>query len=131
MPESVSHELSPFEKIEILRSEIEDLEEKLRQTEAKLRSIHFEVERLRYLASLAKPYAKSPAPDGYSDIEELETKRKEMISTLKALKAALPQAEAAASGKAPPAARREGPAAGAAQKRRGFQSFDDFRSKRS
>jgi len=140
MPEDrISYSLTAFEKVEIIRAEIEAAEEELAQIEVRLRSIHFAVERLRFLAGIAKGYARSSAPDGYAELESLEAKRAELAETLDALKAIQPRVEAEATGVAPPAAQAAGPSglrpqaapgAPGGMKRRGFESFDDFRSKK-
>ena len=133
MPEDkIGYQLSGYEKIEIIRAEIRELEEKLSETETKLRGILYEVERLRFLAGLAKPYAKSSAPEGYDQIDSLEARRVELRGLIAALKAAVPGVEAQATGSVPPAGAPAQPAAkepGKSQKRKGFESFEDFRSK--
>jgi len=136
--DKISYQLTGFEKLEIIRTEIGDLTEALQETEGKLRAVHYEVERLRFLAGLAKSYTKSEAPDGYAELKELEANRVEIVEKLAALKAALPKAEAEATGGAPagtaapqaPRAPRAPGASGGSQKRKGFDSFEDFRSRK-
>ena len=130
--DKISYALSAFEKVEIVRAEIEELEEALKEAEAKVRGILFEVERLKFLASVSKPYTKSEAPEGYTDLADLEAKRAEIAEKLAALKAVQPKVEAEATGatagaSAPPPAGSK--AARPGSQRRGFQSFDEFRRK--
>ncbi len=134
MPEDkIGYQLSGFEKLEIARGEIEDLEKEFKETETDLRGIQFEVERLRFLVGVAKNYATSDPPKGYGDIEALEAKRVDIAAKLAALKAILPQVEAeamrtGAPAAAPPASAPAPKAAGGAPSK-SFESFDSFRKR--
>ncbi len=132
MPEDkIGYQLTGFEKLEIVRGEVEDLEEEFQETETQLRGVQFEVERLRFLVGVAKGYATSDPPKGYGDIDKLEAKRADLATKLAALKAILPQIEADATkggggGGGAPAA----PPANGAAPAKGFESFDSFRKRK-
>ena len=137
MPEDkLSYELTPFERLEIIRLEVEERQEELAEVEATIRGVLYEVERLRLLAGISKAYAKAKAPEGYDKLDKLEARRVQLGAQIAALKAALPAIETQATGAAGGTAPAAGPAgasggAKAQRKPKGFSSFDDFRSKKT
>ena len=105
MTPPISVQLSKFEQLEILRSEIEAREEQLKQTERQIREILYEMERQRYLQSLHAIFAQLPLPEGAENLEQLNQIRDALGDAILAMQAALRQLEAETAGQTAPAPR--------------------------
>ncbi|MGD0091962.1 MAG: cell division protein FtsA [Planctomycetota bacterium] len=128
-------ELTTFEQLEIVRTEVEARDEELRQVESKIRTALFEAERLKYLQVLHPSYLELPQPPDVANVPQLEARREVLRQTLVTLRAALSALEKETAGQVAPAPRgktRVVTGAGAATpgQRRKFDSFDDFRANR-
>ncbi len=145
-PERIRITFSPFEKLQILRSELEDRSRELEALEAEIRNKLQLHETQRYLETLSPYYTAQPRQDlpTREEIEALESRRTqlhELIDTIEAsIPALLQQAESGggappqpspAGDGAAPGAPPPGPQAAAGQARKArFESFDDFRKQR-
>ncbi len=113
----LTHQLSNFEQIEILRNEIEQFEEELKKTESRIRDVLYQVEKQRFLTTVHQIFQHGPVSADGEALPEMNTARETLASALDAMKRALAELEAV-SGSAPPrSAQRSGlmparPAAG-------------------
>lgn len=117
-------DLTNFQKLEILREEIEARRKDLAEIERRIREIELAEARRAFLVSVAPFYGKAPETEGIKGLRALEAKREELAAVVRTVEKLLKDFEGAAGGGAPKPAR---PAAG----RRKFGSFDDFRRNRS
>ena len=126
----IQMQLSPFEKMAILRVESEQRAEELKAMEVEIRDKLFQIETQRYLEALSPYYAAHPPQKlpTQEEIETLEQRRNQLQEVLKIIEAALPGLLQAGGMPPPPAAATSPPASGQARKVK-FDSFDDFRKK--
>ncbi|MBN2714153.1 MAG: hypothetical protein JXR97_17170 [Planctomycetes bacterium] len=126
-PEPIRVELTAFQKLQILRDQLEDRQRELESVESKIRDNLAIIEEQRYLESLSPYYAANPLENMPSseDIKTLEQKRAALFDLVKNIEATLPAVMELAEGKG--GGGQSGPslAAGPARKAR-FDSFDDF-----
>jgi len=129
----IAVQLTKFEQLEILRTEVKEREEELKQNEKQIRSLLYEVERIRYLQTLHPLFQQLRAPAELQQLPQLQQQRELLADALRVLTGAITQLEAETAGMTPPPStqRPAAPgAAGAAGARRRFDSFDDFRANR-
>ena len=127
--EKIEVRLTPFEKLELVRSELAKKKQEMIDVERKIRDILARQENLDYLKQLSAYYATQPAPEEVRLVPQLESKRVLIYSTIDALAAVLPQLEAAvASGKAAPSTSAGGAVAQPTKKESG-RSYSDIRRK--
>jgi len=119
--ERIGIQLSNFEKLQILREELEKRQEELTALEVSIRDNLFALERRRYLESLSPYYAayladaKLPTADEIAALEERRQQLRQLIQTIESAIAALVPSSAVA----------VSAASGAARKSK-FDSFEDF-----
>lgn len=137
-------QLSKFEQIEILRTEIEAREEELKNAEKQIRVVLFEVERQGFLQSIHVLFQDLQPPAEAARIQQLTETREALNDAIQTMKNTLAMLEGETAGQSAPASRglqalrSAGPGAGAgsgsgaaapvAPKRARFDSFDDFKS---
>ena len=127
--------LTDFERLEILRHELELREQELQDAEKDVRRILYEVERQKYLASIHALFQQLPQPEEAANLPQLIANRDGLHQAIQAMKAALQALEAATRGAAPTAAAPQRPGApqrGSApgSQRMRFDSFEEFRRQR-
>jgi hypothetical protein len=110
--------LGPYEKLEILREEKENLDKHLKAVERSIRDILREVERQKYLQSIAKYYRSLQQPEGVARLKQLEELRASIVEAAQAVERTYAEVERSAG------------SAGGAQAPRRPQSFEDFRKNR-
>ncbi|HYG74352.1 MAG TPA: hypothetical protein VEK08_05040 [Planctomycetota bacterium] len=101
----ISVQLSKFEHIEILRSEIEAREEELKQTERQIREILWELERQQYLQSLHPLFQKLEAPKDAANLQQLNGMRDALTDAIQIMKHSLAALEAETAGQSAPPSR--------------------------
>lgn len=112
-------EMSDFEKLEILREEVEARRKDLEEIDRRIREIERGEARRAFLASVAPLYAKAPETEGLKGLPALAARRDELAAVVTSVENLIANFEQAAGGGASPSKR---PAAG----RKKFDSFDDF-----
>ncbi len=126
--ELITVELSPCEKVQILRSELEDRQAELLQIAADIRTKLQAIETQRYLESLS-PYYAANIPEELptrEEIEAMEVRRTQLHELVHNIEATIPVLlESKEGAAASPAV--ASPAAGPARKAK-FDSFDDFKA---
>lgn len=128
--EPIRVELSPFEKLQILRDQEEDRKKELTEVEVQIREKLAQIETQRYLETLSPYYASNRAADlpSAEDIQTLEQRRTQLGDLLKTIETMIPEVMKAAEGKAPAATAQPGASQPAGPARRAkFDSFDDFK----
>ncbi len=138
--EPIQVNLSIFEKLEILRQEIDLREEELKEAEKSIRQILHEIERQKYLQTVHPLFQHLPPPAEAANLPQLHSNREALHQALLAMKASMQAIEAETGGRPqkPPAddlrtlqQQRPGTGAGGAASRKPkFDSFDDFRNQR-
>ncbi len=127
--EKIQVELSPFEKLQILRSELDDRQKELAGLEAEIRSKLQVSQTQRYLESLSPYYAANPREGLASreEVEAMEARRVQLHELIRNIEATIPmllQSKGQDAGRqAAPAA---APAAPGPVRKARFDSFDDF-----
>lgn len=125
--ELIAVELSPFEKVQILRSELEDRQTELVQIGVDIRTKLQAIETQRYLESLS-PYYAANIPEELptrEEIEAMEVRRTQLHELVHNIEATIPVLlDSKGAGAPSPVA---SPAAGPARKAK-FDSFDDFKA---
>ena len=145
-PEPIEINLNSFERLAILRQEMQNLEKELEKAEGGLRICLESQARREYLSSLSAYFSKRGDAEA-GDPDELARRREEIYQALEAVRAqipvleseiarggARPSARAAGlkAGRAAPAAPRSGPSSAGSSRTRGkqdkkrLQSFGDF-----
>ena len=122
MPE----ELTPYEKLAILREEIETWSKEQQSIERRIRDLKQELERRKFLWSIFPDFYRNlPPPEGAKELPELEQKKAMLDDLLSKLRSAQAQIEA---NPPPPGstAAPQPPPRPASQRRHRFASFDDF-----
>ncbi len=114
-------ELSAFEKLQILRTEMDERTEEKEKLEGVIKSLLFEIEQASYLKSINPAYEKIDTSEREEKLKTLESRRTELESILDSLNKTLPEVEAMARGKKP------APSHSSGDKK--FTSFDDFKKK--
>lgn len=130
--EPIRVELSPFQKLKILRDQFEERQEELEKTEALIRDAYLEIETQRYLESLGPYYASNRPTDlpTAETITAMEQQRAQLAQLIATIEATIPVMMQTAEGKGPaPAAAAPSQPAGPARKVK-FDSFDDFKQKK-
>lgn len=131
--EPIRVELSAFEKLAILRAELDERMDELEKLEATIREELTRSETQRYLESLGPYYASNRPADlpTSESIQSLEDRRAQLKNIVTSIEAMIPEVMKMAEGKEAPAATGGGSqAAGSARKAR-FDSFDDFKKAQS
>ncbi|MBN1808704.1 MAG: hypothetical protein JW909_06515 [Planctomycetes bacterium] len=136
MGDAQQTDLSPYERMAILRDETDRCQKELTSLIRQISVIRDSIARRKYLWSLSPEYYKEmPPPEGAKELPELEKRRILLVSVVQrltqessAIDAILqnqpsPQPQPAAPN--PPAGRQQAPAA---PKKTRFASFDDFAS---
>ena len=118
-------ELSVFEKLQIVRTELEQRQEEKEKLEGLIKSLLFEIEQAKYLKSLDPAYQKIDTTEQEEKLESLNKRRAEIYSILEKLEKTYPELETQARGKKPGAGTQGG--SGGLDKK--FSSFDDFKKK--
>lgn len=132
----ISVELTDYEKIEILRHEIELREEELSEAEKSIRSIMYELERQRYLGTIHALFQQLPQPEEAAALPQLQANREGLSQAIQTMKAALQALEGAMAGAAPQGAPAQRPGlpqrqpSQAGGQRVRFDSFEQFRQQR-
>ena len=139
----ISIQLSKFEQLEILRSEIELREGELKQVEKQIKECMWEVERQKFLQAIHPVFQQLAPPDTASTLPQLNANRDVLADAVAVMQERLARVESETAGQAAPPSRnpglRPGPgapaagaaAAGAAPRRAKFDNFDDFRANKS
>lgn len=135
----ISVQLSKFEHIEILRTEIDARQEELKKTEHQIRETLYEIERQRYLQMLHPLFQTMTPPAEAANLPQYNAHRDALVEAIQAMENTLTALQAETAGQTAPPTRglsRPGasganPAAGTSAPRRKFDSFDDFRSNRA
>jgi hypothetical protein len=97
--------LTPFEKLEILRTELKAREEEMQSVERDLRRAMRTLATHRYLRSVSEFYASQPPPPEAATAPELDKRRQALYQLIQALRAEIPRLESAAvRGQPPPRA---------------------------
>ena len=127
--EKIAVELSPFEKLQILRQELEDRQKEKTEIEAEIRAKLQLIETQRYLESLSPYYAANPQEGlpSREEVEALETRRIQLHELVQNIEATIPVLLDNSKGSPPAAAPAPATPAGPARKVK-FDSFDDFRT---
>ncbi len=113
-------EMTDFQKLEILREEVETLRKNLAEVDRHIREIEKAEARRVFLATTSPFYKKAPETEGFKILPTLEAKSVELTAAVAAIEKLLKGFEDATGGGAAPTP--QGSAAG----RRKFNSFDDF-----
>jgi len=135
----ISVQLSKFEQIEILRTEIEARQEELKKTEHQIRECLYEIERQRYLQTLHPLFQTITPPAEAANMARHNALRDSLTDAIQVMEHTLTGLQGETAGQtAPPsrglsrpAAAGLNPAAGVSAPRRKFDSFDDFKSNRA
>jgi hypothetical protein len=96
MPEAGMTSLTPYEKLEILRSEVKAREEELQAVEKDLRGASRALATHQYLKSVSAFYGSRPAPPEAGKVTELVSRRHALLDVIRALRAEMPRVESAA-----------------------------------
>ena len=127
--------LSPYERLEILRQELELREQEFLEVEKRVRQILWELERQRYLQTVHPLFQQLQKPAEASELPQLNANREALDSALKTLRTTFQAVEeevrilpASAKGSQDPSGSR--PGAGANQRRAKFDSFEQFRQQK-
>jgi len=136
-------QLSKFEQLEILRSEIELREGELKQTEKSIREVLFEQERQKYLQTIHPIFSQLPPPQHAATLPQLHANREALGEAIVVMQTAFQALEAETHGQNAPPSRNPSvlrsaagasgaaaPAAGAPRRAK-FDSFDDFRANKT
>ncbi|MEI6231568.1 MAG: hypothetical protein WCT04_00845 [Planctomycetota bacterium] len=94
----LSHQLSTFEQIEILRNEIEQFEEEFKKTESRIRDVLYQVEKQRFLTTVHHIFQHGQTLPEAQALPELNSTRETLASALEAMKQALSSLESASGG---------------------------------
>lgn len=130
--EPISVELTDFNKLELLRDEVESLTEKLAEAEKSIRDAMLAAARREFLMSLSPYYASVPAGDvDVARLQELHAQRQLVGSALEVVEAQYQQFEQALGG-APQGAETPGRRSDRPKSAGGARSssFEDFRQTR-
>lgn len=91
MPERIQVQLSVYEKVQILRDQLEERQEELAEVERTIRTKLQEIEKQRFLEGLSPYYAMHteglPSPD---EIEELEKQRSLLVDLIATIEQQIP-----------------------------------------
>lgn len=127
--EPIKLQLTAFEKLQILRDQLEDRQQELEEVESNIKDMLSLSEKQRYLEGLSPFYAANPVPDlpSAEQIQALEQHRAQLVQLIKTIEDTIPATMDAANqkggGQAAPSAPSK--AAGPARKVK-FDSFEDF-----
>ena len=91
----MTHQLSNFEQIEILRHEIEEFEEELKKTESSIRDVLYKVEKQKFLMSVHHSFHSRYDGNESGSLNELYQTRETVSGALDAMKQLLASLEAA------------------------------------
>lgn len=105
----LTHQLSNFEQIEILRNEIEQFEEELKKTESRIRDALYQIEKQRFLTTVHPVFQNGPVSAETEALPEMHTTRETLANALEAMKGALTDLEAVSGPVAPRTAQRPAP----------------------
>jgi hypothetical protein len=94
----LTHSLSNFEQIEILRNEIEQFEEELKKSESHIRTVLYEIEKQRFLMTVHPVFQNGQIIPESDALPEMYTLRETVASALEAMKRTLAELEAASGG---------------------------------
>ena len=94
----LTHQLSTFEQIEILRNEIEQFEEELKKTESRIRDVLYQIEKQRFLTTVHPIFQHTQSVAEAQALPELNNTRETLASGLEAMQQALASLEAASGG---------------------------------
>ncbi len=94
----ITHTLSAFEQIEILRHEIEQFEEELKKSESNIRTVLYQIEKQRFLMSVHPIFNTGQIVPESDTLPEMYTARETLASALDAMKRLLADLEAASGG---------------------------------
>ena len=94
----LTHSLSNFEQIEILRNEIEQFEEELKKSESHIRTILYQLEKQRFLTTVHPVFQNGQIVPESDALPEMYTLRETLASALDAMKRTLSELEAASGG---------------------------------
>lgn len=87
--EPIKIELTVYNHLQILRTELEERTEELAKLESRMKEIQFEVERIRYLGTIDPALAQVAPPADYAQYSQMEEKRANLYRAIAALKANL------------------------------------------
>jgi hypothetical protein len=133
----LSVQLSKFEQLEILRSEIEARQEELKKADSQVREILYEMERQRYLQGIHPLFQQLTPPAEAANLAQWNAHRDALTDALQFMESTLNALQAETAGQSAPPSRglsRPGaaaPAAAPGAPRRKFDSFDDFKANKA
>lgn len=120
MPDAANAHLTVFEKIAILREEIEERAGALDRLERRIRELRSALERRKFLWSISPDFYKNqPPPEGAKDLANLEAERAQLADLAARLQKALEALAASLPSAGVPQA------AGGTPRRHRFASFDE------
>ena len=75
----LTHQLSNFEQIEILRNEIDQFEEELKKTESRIRDVLYQIEKQRFLTTVHVVFQQGRLLPESESLTELNTTRETLL----------------------------------------------------
>ena len=95
-PPPIKVTMGPYDLLEVLRDEKENLAKHLAAVEHSIRDILLEVERQKYLQALAPYYRTLQPPEGVARVQQMEELRASIAEAIDAVEAKFRQVEAEA-----------------------------------